>query len=160
MFIIIIVNFILQSTIFQHIAILGVVPNTALIIIVSLALIKGREIGGLIGLLVGLLQDILFSKTIGPNGFAYFFIGYYVGKSGQKVYKESLIVPIVFTAISTGVYYLLYYILMYFLSKNISFGFILKNVGIVEIIYNTVIAIPIYKWFLKIFTIPSIRFKR
>lgn len=160
MFIIVIVNFILQSTVFQHIALFGVVPNTALIIIVSLALLKGRKVGGIVGLIIGLLQDVFFSVTIGANAFVYFFIGYYVGKAEQKVYKDSLVIPTIFIAISTVVYYLLYYMVMYFLSEKISFVYVFKNIGIVEIVYNSVLVIPIYKWFLKIFTVPSMKFRR
>jgi len=157
---IIIINFILQSTIFHHIAILGVVPNTALVIIVSLGLLKGEKAGGIAGLLIGFLQDIFFSVAIGANAFVYFFIGYCIGKTEQKVYKESLITPIIFTAISTVAYYLLYYVVMYFLSAKISFGFVFKNRGVVEIIYNGILAIPIYKLFLKMITVPSIKFRR
>ncbi len=73
MALIIIGNFILQSTVFSQISIFGVVPNTGLIIIVTIALLKGRRIGGVVGLLVGLLQDIIFSPVIGVNGFIYFF---------------------------------------------------------------------------------------
>lgn len=160
MLIIIIINFILQSTVFQHIAILGVVPNTALIIIVSIALIKGEKIGGIIGLLIGFLQDVFFSVTLGANAFVYFFIGYCIGKAEQKVYKESVIIPIAFTAVSTVAYYLLYYIIMYFLAQKISFSFMFRNMGIKELIYNCVLVMPIYKWFLKIFTVPSMKFRR
>lgn len=160
MLIIIIINFILQSTVFQHIAILGVVPNTALIIIISIALIKGEKIGGITGLLIGFLQDVFFSVTLGANAFAYFFIGYCIGKAEKKVYKEGVIIPVVFTAISTVAYYLLYYIIMYFLSHKISFSFMFRNMGIKELIYNCVLIVPIYKWFLKIFTVPSMKFRR
>lgn len=160
MLIIIIVNFILQSTVFQHIAIFGVVPNTALIILVSIALIKGEKTGGIIGLIIGFLQDLFFSITLGPHAFVYFFVGYCIGKAEQKVYKDSMFIPIIFTAISTIAYYLLYYIIMYFLSKKVSFTFMFKNVGIKELVYNCILIIPIYKWFLKIFTVPSMKFRR
>jgi len=48
---IVIFNFILQSTIIPHIAVLGVVPNTALIIVVSLAILNGKREGAVVGII-------------------------------------------------------------------------------------------------------------
>ncbi len=160
MALIIIGNFILQSTVFSQISIFGVVPNTGLIIIVTIALLKGRRIGGVVGLLVGLLQDIIFSPVIGVNGFIYFFIGYFVGMSEDKLSKDNLLIPFIITGVSTIAYHVFYYIFMYFLGYSIYFTVFFKEVVILEILYNSFISIFIYKWFSKIFVIPSIRFRR
>lgn len=159
-FIIIIVNFILQSTIIQNLNILGVVPNTTLIIVASISLLKGKRTGSIVGLGAGLLQDIMFSPTIGPNAFVYFFIGYFLGLSEQKIYKDSLFIPFVFTILSTLAYHGVYYILMYFLGVNIRFRFFLRDTVLLETLYNSILALPIYKWFSSIFTVPSIKFGR
>jgi len=159
-FIIIIVNFILQSTILQNLSILGVIPNTTLIIVVSIALLKGKRTGSIVGLGAGLLQDIIFSPTIGANAFVYFFIGYLIGLSEQKVYKESLFIPFIFTLITTLAYHGVYYVLMYFLGVNIRFHFFLRDTILIETLYNSILILPIYKWFSNIFTVPSIKFGR
>ena len=158
MFIIIIINFILQCTVFQHIRILGIIPNTTLVIVVCIAILKGKHIGGVIGLFAGLLHDIMFSSTIGTNALVLFFIGYLVGMVDQKLYKESLLVPFIFTVISTLGYHGLYYVLMFFLGNTVRFSYFFKRVILIEMLFNSVLSIPIYKWFLNIFTIPSIRF--
>ncbi|WP_072743376.1 rod shape-determining protein MreD [Sporanaerobacter acetigenes] len=160
MFMIVLANFILQSTVFQYLGIFGVIPNTTLIIVVCIAILKGKKVGGVVGVLAGLLQDIIFSTTIGPNAFVYFFIGYFVGMIEQKFYKESSFIPFIFTAISTIVYHGLYFVVIYFLGIKIHFPLFLKNVVLIEILYNSILAIPIYKWFSNIFVVPSIRFGR
>lgn len=160
MFIIVVINFILQCTVFQYASIYGVIPNTTLIIVVTIAILKGKHIGGLIGLLAGFLQDILFSPTIGPNAFVLFFIGYTLGMLDQKLYKDNLFIPFVFTAISTFAYHSLYYVLLYFLGVSVKFSYFLKRIVLIEIIYNSLLSMPIYKWFSNIFTIPTIRFGR
>lgn len=71
-FLTIILNLVLQSTILPYFEIIGKVPNTGLIIVVIIALAKGRYYGGLFGMLIGLLQDMLFSTTIGVNAIIYF----------------------------------------------------------------------------------------
>mgnify|MGYP003016086923 CR=1 FL=1 len=160
MFIIIVVNFILQSTILQSINILGIVPNTTLVIVVSIALLKGKRTGGIVGLLAGLLQDIIFSPTIGPNAFVYFFIGYLIGLSEQKVFKDSLFIPFIFTIITSLAYHGVYCVFMYFLGTNIRFHFFLRDSVLLETLYNSILIMPIYKWFSNIFTVPSIKFGR
>ncbi len=160
MLLIIIGNFILQSTVLSHINIFGVAPNTGLIIIVAIGLLKGRRFGSIIGLIIGLLQDVIFCPVIGVNGFVYFFIGYIVGMTENKLAKDNLLIPFLATAISTIVYHGLYYIFMFFLGYNIDFSAFFKNVVILETLYNSLISMLIYKWFSNIFIVPSIRFTR
>lgn len=157
---IIIINFIFQSTIIHYFSIFGVVPNTALIIIVIFGLLRGKKTASIAGLSAGLLQDIIFSPVIGINGFIYFFIGYAVGMAENKLSKDNILIPFFMTSISTIFYHLFYYLFMFFLSYNISFLDFFKNIVIIELIYNSFISILLYKWFSKIFVVPSIRFGR
>lgn len=155
-----ILNFILQSTVIHHFSILGVLPNTALIIVVCIALLKGKRAGSIVGLVAGLLQDIIFSPTIGVNALVYFFIGYIVGMNEQKISKDNLFIPFIFTALMTLVYHVCYFVLIYFLTIKVSLSSFFKSVVFIELIYNSLLAIPIYKWFSTIFIVPSITFRR
>ena len=159
-FLIIIINFIFQSTILSHINIFGVLPNTSLIIVVVIALLRGRKIGSVAGLLTGLLQDIIFSPVIGVNGFIYFFIGYFVGMTENKLSKDNILIPIIITAGVTISYHLLYYLFMFFLAQSVSFSIFFKKVVLFEMVYNSILSILFYKWFSKMFIVPSIRFRR
>ncbi len=150
-FLIVIVNFILQSTIFQYISISGVIPNTSLIIIISFALLNGRWTGGIVGLFIGILQDILFGSVIGVYTLIYFLIGFLIGNSNENVFKGNPLTPIVFTAIATVIYHLFYYLFMYFFSLNEELLIILKQVILVEIVYNSLLSIFIYKLISKIY---------
>lgn len=160
MSLVIVINFILQSTIFSYIRIFGVLPNTSLIIIVVIALLKGKKTGSIVGLIIGLLQDIIFSPVIGVNGFIYFFIGYFVGLAENKLSKDNMLIPFIMVAGSTVVYHLFYYLFMFFLAHNIFFSDFFKKVVFLEIIYNSLLSILFYKWFSRIFVVPSIRFGR
>jgi len=75
-----------------------------------------------------------------------------------KIYKDSLIAPFIFISLGTVIYHLLYFIIMYFLSMNSYFYDLIRNVIIIEIIYNVILSIPLYKWLLKKFTVSSIKF--
>ncbi|MCQ4923716.1 rod shape-determining protein MreD [Tissierella carlieri] len=156
--IVVLLNFFLQSSILPYINILGVVPNTALLIVISIALYKGRFYGGFVGLVIGIVQDIVFSPVIGVNAFIYFFAGYLVGLVENKLTKENIFIPILFSILGTIYYNFSYYVFMFFLSKNIPFLSFAKDILVIETIYNCVLSIPIYKIFSKIFVVPTIRF--
>ncbi len=156
--IVILLNFFLQSSILPYINILGVVPNTALLIVISIALYKGRFYGGFMGIVIGIIQDIVFSPVVGVNAFIYFFAGYLVGLVENKLTKENIFIPILFSILGTIYYNFSYYVFMFFLSKDIPFLSFVKDILVIETIYNCVLSIPIYKIFSKIFVVPTIRF--
>ncbi len=158
--IILILNFILQTTVFKHFSIIGVVPNTALIIVVIFALLRGKYKGAFTGLIAGLLQDILFAKIIGINALIYFLLGYVVGVLGDKVFKESLMLAFLTMLGSTLIYHIAYYLFMIFLSRDISFITMIKDIAIKEMIYNSILTILIYKKVLKHYRVPKIRFSK
>lgn len=157
-FLIIIINFILESTIIHHFDIFGVVPNTALIITVIVALLRGKRLGSVVGLISGLLEDIIFCPIIGINAFTLFFTGYFVGLMENKLSKDNILIPIISSLISTISYHLMYSLFLYFLSYDISLVNFFKKTVLIEMGFNGFISIFLYKWFSKIFVIPSIRF--
>ena len=156
----ILVNLVIQSTILPYFEIFGVVPNTALIIVVVLALAKGKHYGGIFGLIIGLLQDTMFATTIGINAFIYFFVGYFIGFVEDTFAQDNVINPIIFTAFTTIFYNMFYSLFMFFLSRNITFNEAVKSVFTLEVIYNCIISIFIYKLFQLIFSEPKIRFNK
>ncbi|WMM23556.1 rod shape-determining protein MreD [Tissierella sp. MB52-C2] len=151
-------NLFLQSSILPYISIFGVVPNTALLIIICIALYKGRIYGGVVGLIIGIIQDIIFSPVLGISSFIYFFVGYLIGLVQNKLSKDNILIPILFSILGTIFYSFSYYIFMFFLSHEIPFLYFARDVLIIEIIYNIILCIPIYKIFSKIFVVPKIRF--
>jgi len=157
---IIVINFIFQSTLLPYMSVFGVLPNTSIIIIVIIALLKGRKVGSIVGLSMGLLQDIIFSPVIGVNGFIYFFIGYLVGMMESRLSKDNILIPFIMTAAVTIGYHLFYYLFMFFLAYNINFSAFFKKTILLEMVYNSLLSILVYKWFSKIFIVPSIRFGR
>lgn len=155
---ILIINFIFQTTILPHFSIAGVTPNTALIIVVIVALLKGKYKGAFIGLVAGLLQDVFFSKIIGINALIFFLIGYVVGLLDNKTFKEGLILPFLAVVISTFSYHIMYYFFMMFLSTDVSFLTIIKDIALKEAIYNSIISIFVYRQVLKHYKLPKINF--
>ncbi len=156
----IIFNLVIQTTIIPFFPIMGIVPNTALVLIVVIALKFGRVKGAIFGLLAGLLQDILFSSTIGINAFILFFVGYIIGFAENSFSRENIINPIIFTMAGTVFYNFVYSLFLFFLSREIVFMDAIRNIFSIEIIYNALFA-AIYGYLVHIiFAKPKISFKR
>lgn len=147
LFIMSLANFLLQSNVLPYMSISGVVPNTALILIICISIYKGRYYGGFFGIFIGLIQDILFSSVIGINGLIYFVLGYFVGTIKDRLIKNNIIVIILFSILGVIYYNFSYYIFMYFLSRNITLQSFSRGIILIEIIYTALLSIPIYKIF-------------
>lgn len=157
---IILVNIILQSTIFPYWTIFGYAPNTGLVCVIVMSLIRGRYYGAFFGLVLGLTHDILFGSVIGVNALLYFLIGYLSGILKESLNAENKIVPILCVVLGTIFYNLFYYILLFFLSKAPEFRGVIGNIISIEIIYNSIVSILIYKLFSKMFKDTSLDFRR
>lgn len=142
-------NFILQSTIFQYFRIGGILPNTALLIVVTMSILYGRKKGVATGVLAGLLQDLFFGKAIGINVLIYASIGYIIGGVENKVFKDNYITPFLFIVTATIYYHSIYFVFMHFLRQSVSYISVLKSVVMVEIIYNLIIGIIFYRLMYK-----------
>ncbi|HOK62535.1 MAG TPA: rod shape-determining protein MreD [Soehngenia sp.] len=153
-----IINLILQSTVFPSIEIFGVVPNTALVLIIVISLFKGRFVGSIYGVFVGLLTDILYSSVIGINSLILFFVGYFIGFAKDSFARDNLLTPVIFTVLSTIFFNAIYALVVYFLTADISLKLTLQNIFSFEIVYNAIFSIIYYKIFSKIFTRPKIKF--
>lgn len=155
---ILLINIVFQSSILPYLSLFGFKSNTGLVLVIIVALRKGKYYGGFFGLTLGLIQDILFGQVIGINALIFFIIGYVIGMIQDVLNIENTAIPIIFSAIFTIIYNFFYYIILFFLSRDISREFMIKNVFSIEILYNIIFAVLIFKLFSKIFTIPNLSF--
>ena len=107
---IVVLNFILQTTLFPYLAIQGVFPNTALIIVTSYSLLRGSKEGALVGAGTGFLMDVFFHTYIGFYTALYLLIGLIFGRSQRSFFRENYILPIIFCAIATIFYQAVLYV--------------------------------------------------
>lgn len=141
----IIICFLLQTTVFQWIALAKVVPNLLLILTVSTAFMRGRNEGLAVGFFSGLLVDFCFGNVIGLYALIYMCIGYLNGYTNKVFMKDDLTIPIVLVAISELVYFFLYYIFEFLLRGQLNIVYYLVRIGLPEIVYTVLISILLYK---------------
>lgn len=155
---ILLINIILQSSILPYLSLFGHTPNTGLVLVIIVALRKGKYYGGFFGLALGLVQDIIFGQVVGMSALILFIIGYLIGLIQDLLNIENIVIPVFSSGIFTIFYNFSSYIIMYFLSREITGEIIVQNVFSVEILYNMIFATLVYKLFSKIFVIPNLRF--
>ena len=148
---ILILNFILQSTVFQYIAVMGVKPDTALAIVVALGTFMGRERGALVGATAGMLQDIVFGKPVGITTLSYMLTGYILGENSGKVFKEHMVVPLIFTAGATVVKYIILVFFNYVLGIDTPILTYLRYFLPVEMVYNCIVSMILYRFLFALF---------
>lgn len=143
--IVIIVCFLLQSTVFQALSIAGVVPNLLLIVTVASGYMHGRTNGIYVGLACGLLVDICYGDVIGLFGLMYMCIGYLNGYAHKVYFRDDYTMPIILVSISNLLYGFFYYVFLFLLRNRLNFFFYLRRIILPELIYTVVVSIVLYK---------------
>ncbi len=119
----------------KHFTIMDVVPNLMIIVIVMMGLKKGRTIGALSGIFVGVLNDIFAGQTFGISALIYMYIGYMAGSLSKKLYNENVIISAVIVCFANLLYNMSIYCYYYF-PKDYSLWNNLIHITLPEIIYT------------------------
>lgn len=138
------VAYFLQTNFFTWFTISGIMPNLFIILTLFIGLFAGNKIGFSLGIIFGLTIDILVSQTIGITALLLGIIGLAVEYLEKSFSKDSKIMIMIVTIISTIFFELGYYIFK-ILKFNAIFELIpfLKILAI-EILYNTILIIILY----------------
>jgi rod shape-determining protein MreD len=92
---------VLQSTILGRIAILGVRPDLALIVLVFVALRRGSMTAQVAGFASGIVEDLVSASPVGFHMLLRTLIGFLYGLFSGNVFVDPLLMPIVLTVVAT-----------------------------------------------------------
>ena len=87
-FLVFLITFILQTTIFSKIDIFGANINIILPALIAVSQILGHKIGPYGAMITGLIEDFLFTSLIGPRALSYFLIGSFVSSDRFNFSKD------------------------------------------------------------------------
>jgi rod shape-determining protein MreD len=142
---ILILNLVFQSSIFQLISVRNITPNTAIIIIVSISLLRGSKKGAIAGFFAGFLQDVFFGFAPFYYGFLGALCGYITGKFNKGFYRENYILPILLCSISTFIYESIVFISGPLFNGSTNYIYFLFNLIIPETVYNAILTVVVYR---------------
>ena len=141
---IIIINFVLQSTIWPQLAILGVTPDTALVLVVCYGILRGDIEGAIFGFFVGLTQDLSSGFFIGLFALLGFLIGYFSGKPFKDFFKDNYFLSFIIVVIASIFHQLVLYVTTILITGQLEFFHYARIIILPKIIYTASLSIIIY----------------
>ena len=144
-FLLIILSFVLQNTVFKTLALASVSPNLLLVLTASVGLIRGEKEGVLTGFFGGLLLDIFYGSILGFYALVYLFIGYGNGKFHRLFSDEDIKLPMVWIAFSDLAYGLLIYFFQFMFRRKFEFQYYFLHIIVPELIYTIVVMLAFYQ---------------
>jgi len=137
----------LQTTLFRSYSLFGEIPDVVLILVIFYALFNGARKGTIYGVFFGLLEDLYVGRFIGVNAIGKGITAYVIGRLQGNVFKENPVVGLIGvvggTLLNSSVLLIIYLIRTKGFDESILLG------TLFQIIYNTLISIPMYVWYYR-----------
>lgn len=149
--ILILLSFLLQTSVFSFFPFFGAVPNIILLFVIWIALTNGSIPAMIAGFLCGLLIDIMYGTTLGVYAFFYMILGYINGYFHILFFAEASLLPLVLVFANDCIYHILTYLVFFLPQKKWNFFFYLRKNILPELIYTTVISLIMYQVFLRMY---------
>ena len=151
MFFIVVLCFILQTTVLKAFEFGAVVPNLLLVITAAFGFVGGRKDGMFIGVFCGLFADVFYGQLFGYYTLLYTLIGYANGFFDAVFYDMDIKQPMFLIALSDLIYGLVQYFFQFLLRGKFNFGFYFTNVILPEFLYTVVLILFFYRGILWIY---------
>ena len=136
--------FLLQSTVFPHLAFGGIIPNLMIVVTASYGFMRGRKSGLLVGFFSGLIMDIFSSGVLGFYALIYMYIGYLNGVFKKMFFPEDIKLPIALIIGSDFLYNIIIYVLIFLLKGRFQFSYYFLNIIIPEMVYTIIVTCILY----------------
>ncbi len=131
------ISIVLQDTVFNVISVAEGKPDFVLILVVFFALFHGHVKGGILGMVFGLMEDLMTGRFIGLNAICKGLTGFIIGLFSERLYKNNFFIPVVTVVVATFMHSILYLICGFAIGLNLE-GFRKIMVSISDAVYNIV----------------------
>lgn len=95
---------IIEATVLSNARITGFVPNLVLVGVVMAGLLRGTRVAVVVGVLIGMVQDVNYGSFLGETAVAYALAGYAAGFLRSLVMRESVLLAILVTGITSELF--------------------------------------------------------
>lgn len=147
---IVILCFLMQSTLFQALSFANISPNLLVIVTSSYGFMRGKKEGMAIGFFSGLLMDIFFGGVLGFYTLIYMYIGYANGLFHKIFFPEDIRLPLILISVSDFVANMLVYFFLFLFRGRFAIGYYLLHIIVPEWVYTLLVTIFLYFILLKI----------
>lgn len=148
--IIIIVCYLLQSTLFQTLSFASIAPNLLIVVTSAFGFMRGKKEGIWVGFFCGLCMDIFYGSTIGFYALIYMYIGFFNGLFRKLYYPEDIKLPMLLIAGSDLIYNFAVYFFLFFFRGRFQLAYYLQHIILPELVYTMLVTIVLYMIILKV----------
>ena len=141
----IMICFLLQSTLFQSLSLASISPNLLIILTSAYGFMKGKKEGMAVGFFCGLLEDIFFGRLLGMHALIYMYIGYAPGSFPRVFYGEDIKLPVALISASELAYGLGTYMIMFLMRSRFDFFYYLRRIILPELLYTIIVTLFVYR---------------
>jgi rod shape-determining protein MreD len=145
----------LQVTIVSSIEVASGHADLVLVVLVSIALLRGPIIGASAGFWAGLVVDFAALAAVGLSSLLLTLVGYGAGRFGQAASKSSPHPPIVAVAVATVGATLGSGLLHFMLGQSAPAGELLGGVLLPALALNVLLAYPVHRLNRRLFAQPE-----
>lgn len=128
----------------------GIKPDILLIIVVASGLLAGHEQAVGIGFFAGLIQDFASGNIFGLNTLSKMATGYVAGLAERKVFKESIVLPVLAIVIATLFNSAVMQALLFLFGYKLDVFSMLKHQVLPSLGYNILFCIPVHRLIYRI----------
>jgi rod shape-determining protein MreD len=126
-------------------------PDVVLVLVVSIALLRGPVFGAVIGFWAGLVLDVASLETLGLTSLLLTLAGYFAGRLGDVTTKSSAHPSLVAVGVGTIGVALGSAVLHFMLGSTLSAGEFFVGVLLPSLALNLLLAYPVYGLCRRIF---------
>ena len=135
----------LEGSVLSFFMVERALPDLLLVLVMIWGFILGPRVGGILGLLGGFFQDILFGSSLGYFALAKMLMGYGAGFLGREFYREQLLAPTLLLFAGTLAHELLLNILVsQFIGLSMPIGWTMNHFLIPKAAYNSGLTLLLY----------------
>jgi rod shape-determining protein MreD len=134
----------LQVAGLSQITILGAHADLGPLVVAAAGLLTGAVPGAAFGFGVGIFIDLAFAQTLGVSALIYVLVGYGAGRVRELRAPEAPMTPLALGALASVFATCGYAVLEFLLGVDSPVSLTLVRDIVVEIVLNTLIAVPVY----------------
>lgn len=141
---VIFLGFILQTAVFEHLMLAGVVPNIMIILTSTFGFMRGRKTGALSGMVCGLMLDLYSSSYFGTYALIFMLLGYLNGFFRKLYFGDNLSLPVLVIGASDLIYGFIIYLCFFVTRNKVDISYYFLSVIVPEAVYTVLISLALY----------------
>lgn len=141
----IMISFLFQCTVLNHISIGTIKPNLLVILCVSMGLMRGRKSGLWTGFFTGILVDLFYGSIFGVYALIYMYIGFFSGYACKIYFDDDVKVPMIMVSIADFIYGIAVYVFVFLLRGRLAIDTYFFRIILPEIFYSIILTFFVYR---------------